>query len=79
MIDLQDATVEQRELALDEPAKDPRHVMRAVDAINQQHGRGAIQLASARITGAKRRLVMRQSLETPNHTISWADLPVARA
>lgn len=78
-VGLQDAAVMQGELAVDQPGKDPRYEMRAVDAINQQHGRGAIPWASARITSAKHRMVMRQSLETPNHTITCADLPVARA
>lgn len=79
LLDLQDPAVEQGELALDEPGKDLGRLMRAVDAINQQHGRGSIQLASAGVPGAKRRWVMRQALKTPNYTTSWTDLPVARA
>ncbi|RZL90873.1 MAG: DUF4113 domain-containing protein [Variovorax sp.] len=38
-----------------DPGRDLSHLMTAADAINQQYGRGSIQLASAGITGAKRR------------------------
>ncbi|MEB0056481.1 Y-family DNA polymerase [Variovorax sp. LG9.2] len=79
LLDLQAASVEQGELGFDNPERDRRPLMSAVDAINLEHGRGAIQLASAGTAGAKRQWVMRQSLKTPNYTTCWADLPVARA
>ncbi|MFM9427999.1 DNA polymerase V [Variovorax sp. GrIS 2.14] len=78
LLDLQDASVEQGELDFDDPGRDRGPLMSALDAINRQHGRGAIQPGSAGMTGAKRQWVMRQSLKTPNYTTSWADLPVAR-
>lgn len=79
LLDLQDASVEQGELDLDEPGVDRSGLMTAVDAINQRHGRGSLQLASAGLTGEKRKWAMRQSLKTPNYTTSWRDLPTARA
>lgn len=68
----------QGELAVDQPGKDPRYEMRAIDAINQQHGRGAIPWASARITSAKHRMVMRQSLEMPHHPTTPSLAPTRR-
>lgn len=53
--------------------------MTTMDVINQQYGRGAVQLASAGLTGQRRKWTMRQSLKTPNYTTSWKDLPIARA
>ncbi len=79
LLDLQDASVEQCELGLDEPINDRSQLMTAMDAINQQHGRGSVLLASAGLAGAKRTWTMLQSLKTPNYTTSWKDLPVARA
>ena len=79
LLDLLDARVEQGELDFDDPGRDRGPLMSALDAINQQHARGAIQLDSAGMAGAKRQWVMRQSLKTPNYTTSWADLPLARA
>lgn len=79
LLDLQDASVEQGELDLDEPVVDRSGLMSALDAINQRHGRGSVQLASAGLAGAKRQWVMKQSLKTPNYTTSWKDLPIARA
>lgn len=79
LLDLQDASVEQAELDLDDPGEDRSQLMTAVDAINHRHGRGAVMLAGAGLAGANRKWTMRQSLKTPNYTTSWADLPVARA
>lgn len=79
LLDLQDASVEQCELDLDDPGEDRSQLMTALDAINQRHGRGAVLLASAGLAGAKRKWTMRQSLKTPNYTTSWKDLPIARA
>jgi DNA polymerase V len=42
LLDLRDASVEQGELDFDDPGRDRGPLMSAVDAINQQHGRGAI-------------------------------------
>lgn len=79
LLDLQDADVEQIELELEDPGEDRSQLMTALDAINQRYGRGAVQLASAGLAGAKRQWVMKQPLKTPNYTTSWKDLPIARA
>lgn len=79
LLDLEDASMHQEELGLDEPSRDRGRLMTAMDAINQRHGRGALLLGSAGLGGARRNWTMRQSLKTPDYTTSWKDLPVARA
>ena len=79
LLDLQDASVEQCELELDDPGQDKSGLMTTLDQINQRHGRGSVLLAGGGLAGEKRKWVMRQSLKTPNYTTSWKDLPTARA
>jgi DNA polymerase V len=79
LLDLQDSSVQQGELDLDDPGADRGKLMRAVDALNGRYGRGAVQLASAGLAGDARLWAMRQEHKTPNYTTSWADLPIARA
>lgn len=50
-----------------------------MDAINTQHGRGTVKLASVGMAGDARAWSMRQDLRTPDYTTRWTDLPVARA
>lgn len=79
LLDLQDASVEQHELDLDEPSDDRSRLMGAMDAINDRYGRGALTLASAGTAGPTRKWTMRQDLRTPDYTTRWTDLPCARA
>jgi DNA polymerase V len=81
LLDLQDARVEQGELAFDgEPAGRPGHkLMAAVDRLNDRYGRGTVQLASAGLGGDARSWTMKQQWRTPGYTTRWEDLPVARA
>lgn len=79
LLDLQDAEVEQGELALDDQGVDRGQLMSAIDGLNVRYGRGAVKLASAGLKGDARRWSMKQSLRTPEYTTRWADMPVARA
>ena len=79
LLDLQDSSVEQSELDLDDPGPDRGKLMGTLDALNTRYGRGSIQLASAGVGGADRTWTMKQELKTPNYTTSWKDLPRARA
>jgi DNA polymerase V len=79
LLDLQDDTVHQHELALDAAGTDRGSLMATMDQLNDRFGRGAISLASAGPQGTTRTWSMRQELKTPNYTTSWADLPRALA
>ena len=79
LLDLQAASIEQGELALDELGDDRSQLMSAMDAINARHGRGTVKVASVGTGGDARTWSMRQDLRTPNYTTRWTDLPVARA
>lgn len=81
LLDLQDAGVEQGELALE---KDTERVagsglMAALDRLNDRYGRGTVQVASAGLGGDARSWTMKQQWRTPQYTTRWEDLPVARA
>lgn len=79
LLDLQDDSVEQHELAFDDGPVDRSALMVAVDALNDRFGRGAIALASTGQTDGKRPWTMKQSLKTPEYTTRWADVPRALA
>jgi DNA polymerase V len=79
LLDLQDSSVEQSELDLDDPGPDRGKLMGTLDAPNTRYGRGSIQLASSGVGGADRTWTMKQELKTPNYTTCWKDLPRARA
>ncbi|CAN5720929.1 Y-family DNA polymerase [soil metagenome] len=79
LLDLQDESIEQGELDLDEPEVDRGRLMGAIDELNVRYGRGAVTLASAGMAGPRRTWVMKQSLKTPDYTTRWADMPIARA
>jgi len=80
LMDLQDASVVQHELALDDEAPAGREaLMRAMDRINDRYGRGTMLLAAAGPGGDERSWTMKQQWRTPQYTTSWQDMPVARA
>jgi len=81
LLDLQDAAVQQGELALEaEPGGRPRErLAQALDQINDRWGRGTLQVASAGLGGEARSWTMKQQWRTPHYTTSWDDLPVAHA
>ena len=85
LLDLQDDTVEQAELGLEDMGEtdaQPRNrgaLMEVIDGLNDRYGRGAVSMGSAALAGSRRTWAMRQSLKTPNYTTCWADVPVAKA
>lgn len=79
LLDLQDGSVEQHELALDGGVVDRSALMTAMDRINAKYGRGTVAVASSGTAGAARRWVMKQSLKTPDYTTDWLSMPLARA
>ena len=79
LLDLQDGSIEQRELNLkDEPAARGQ-LMGTLDWLNDRYGRGTVLLASAGLEGKQRSWSMRQNLLTPSYTTRWDELPVPRA
>ena len=79
LLDLQEGSVEQGELALDGDGQNRGRLMGAIDRINGRYGRGTVALASVGVGGGERRWAMRQELRTPDYTTRWSDLPRARA
>jgi DNA polymerase V len=79
LAELQPEGVQQHELALDAAAAPRKALMAVLDRLNDRHGRGALQLASAGLGGAKRSWVMKQQWLTPQYTTDWGQLPVAHA
>ena len=79
LLSLQDAGVEQGELALAEDAGSALGLMQVLDAVNRRYGSGAVLLASAGLAGGHRVWSMRQERKTPGYTTCWADMPVIRA
>ncbi|MBU1359739.1 MAG: Y-family DNA polymerase [Gammaproteobacteria bacterium] len=75
LLDLQDASVEQQELALDDEPPDRRALMETMDRLNERYGRGSIALASTGKSSGQRIWTMKQSLKTPEYTTRWADVP----
>ena len=78
LMDLQDARVQQGELAL-EPEADPRtgRLAAAMDRINDRYGRGTLHPASTGLGGKARSWTMKQEWLTPQYTTDWDHLPVA--
>ena len=79
LLDLQDVSVEQGELALDEGVQDRGGLMRAFDDLNLRYGRGTVAMASTGLAGDRRAWVMRQERKTPNYTTCWESMPTALA
>lgn len=79
LLDLQDGSVHQHELALDLEPTDRGALMATVDRLNHRFGRGAIGLAGTGQSAGLRTWTMKQSLKTPDYTTCWADVPRVRA
>jgi DNA polymerase V len=75
LMDLQDSSVEQHELRLDEGMPDRGSVMGAIDDLNVRFGKGTVGLASAGLSGDQRLWTMKQERKTPNYTTHWAEIP----
>lgn len=79
LLDLQDGSVEQHELALEEEPVTRSALMGTLDRLNDRFGRGTVLMASAGLEGKERSWAMRQNLLTPQYTTRWDELPVAKA
>ena len=79
LLDLQDGSVEQRELDLEDEPAARGQLMGTMDKLNDRYGRGTVLLASAGLEGKQRNWAMRQNLLTPQYTTCWDHVPVARA
>jgi len=85
LLELSDEDLEQGELAFDQASDQgmrhahPQQLMRALDQVNQRHGRGTLTLASSGLVLRPKIWSMRQERLTPRYTTEWADMPVARA
>ncbi|WPB58660.1 Y-family DNA polymerase [Xylophilus sp. GOD-11R] len=79
LLDLQDGTVEQGELELDDGVEDRGGLMKAVDVLNQRYGRGTVAMASAGLDGSRRRWVMKAERRTPDYTTCWDSMPLVIA
>ncbi len=74
LLDLQDASVEQQELAIDEGPPDRSALMETMDRLNERYGRGSIALASTGKSNGQRVWTTKQSLKTPKYMPRWADV-----
>ena len=85
LLELSDEYLEQGELAFDQTNDlgaqrvHPQQLMRALDQVNQRHGRGTLTIASSGLGLGPKIWSMRQERLTPRYTTAWADMPVARA
>lgn len=84
LVDLQPASVLQRELDLGDPnevptTRDRSRLMAAMDLINGRFGNGTVHSGSTGKPGANRVWTMKQERRTPAYTTNLADVPVARA
>ena len=79
LLELQDASIEQKELDLEPEPEARGELMATLDKLNDRFGRGTVLVASAGLEGKKRSWAMRQELLTPQYTTKWEDLPVAVA
>ena len=83
LMDLQDSSMQQHELNLDNNPEDTRRergsLMLAMDAINERYGKGTLHAASTGRTEPQRMWEMKQERMTPQYTTKLEDIPVARA
>lgn len=79
LLDLQDGSIEQKELDLEPEPAARGQLMATLDKLNDRYGRGTVLVASAGVEGKKRSWAMRQELLTPQYTTRWDSLPVAVA
>ena len=84
LVDLQSASVQQRELDLGDPnepptTRDRSRLMAAMDLINTRFGKGTVHSGGTGNPGTNRVWTMKQERRTPAYTTCLADVPVARA
>lgn len=79
LMELQDGTIEQGELTLEDEPHDRGEMMGTLDRLNDRYGRGIVRLDSAGTQSHEGVWTMRQDLLTPQYTTCWEDMPVARA
>ena len=84
LVDLQPASLQQRELDLgdsnDPPAaRDRSRLMAAMDVINNRFGKGTVHAGGTGNQSRNRVWTMKQERRTPHYTTSLSDVPVARA
>ena len=84
LVDLQSASVQQRELDLGDPneppaTRDRSRLMAAMDVINTRFGKGTVHSGGTGKPGTNRVWTMKQERRTPAYTTNLADVPVARA
>ena len=79
LLDLQDSSIEQKELDLENEPVSRGQLMTTMDTLNDRFGRGTVIVASAGLEGKQRSWAMRQELLTPQYTTRWDELPVAVA
>ncbi|WP_127804908.1 DUF4113 domain-containing protein [Hydrogenophaga sp. NH-16] len=84
LVDLQSASVQQRELDLGDPNEQPAtrdrsRLMAAMDLINTRFGKGTVHSGGTGKPGTNRVWTMKQERRTPAYTTCLADVPVARA
>ena len=79
LLDIQDGSVEQHELGLDEPDNERSQLMMTTDQVNGKYGKGTVTVANSGTLGVHRQWLMRQELKTPDYTTCWASMPIARA
>ena len=60
-------------------ARDRSRLMQALDEVNTRWGRGAMQLATARVGSPEQPWRMKQARRTPAYTTEWGAIPLVRA
>ena len=65
LLDLQDSSIEQKELDLENEPASHGQLMSAMDKLNDRFGRGTVIVASAGVEGKQRSWAMRQEFLTP--------------
>ena len=76
LIELVDRNHYQDDLFYPEQPEKTDRLMRAIDAINQEKGKGSVFLAAQ---GVSRPWYMRQQYTSPEYTTRWSDIPVVHA
>ena len=76
LIELVDRNHYQHDLFYPEQSEKTDRLMGAIDAINQEKGKGSVFLAAQ---GVSRPWYMRQQYTSPEYTTRWSDIPVVHA
>lgn len=84
LVELQPASVQQRELDLGDPneppvTRDRSRLMAAMDVINSRFGKGTVHSGSTGSPDSNRVWTMKQERRTPAYTTCLTDVPIARA